>query len=108
MSDPYDVAVCPTRAHFHIRADGPVPLIEVGGEIDLSNADTLAGCLSVFEPGDAVVVDLSRLRFLDSRGVAKLVQTCNRGVMVTCRGAQGTVRRAIELCGLDTFLTLDG
>ena len=96
-----------TDARFYVRADGPTPLIEVGGEIDLSNVDALAGCLSVFEPGDAVIVDVSGLSYIDSQGIAALVMTCNRGVRVVCRGAQGSVRHVIRMCGLDAVLSME-
>ena len=96
-----------TRAQFYMRADGPTPLIEVGGEIDLSNADALAGCLSVFERGDSVILDVAGLNFIDSRGIAALVLTCNRDVKVICRGAHGAVRDVFEMSGLDTVLTIE-
>ena len=96
-----------TRAQFYVRTDGPTPLIEVGGEIDLTNADALAGCLSVFEAGDTVIVDVAGLRFIDSRGIAALVLTCNRNVKVICRGAQGTVRDVFDMCGLGTVLSIE-
>ena len=94
-------------AYFYVRSDGPTPLIEVGGEIDLANADQLAGCLSVFDPGDAVIVDVSNLSFMDSHGIALLAQTASRDVKVICRGAQGSVRRVLDICGMDTVLTIE-
>ena len=106
-SERVPIPVPVTRAQFYMRADGPTPLIEVGGEIDLSNADALAGCLSVFEAGDTVIVDVAGLKFIDSRGIAALVLTCNRNVKVICRGAHGAVRDVFDLCGLDTVLIME-
>ena len=96
-----------TQAQFYARTDGTTPLIEVAGEIDLANVDAFERCLAVFEPGEAVIVDLSRLTYIDSRGIAALVQAHNRGVDVTCRGAQDLVRRVFDVCGLDTLLTFE-
>ena len=93
-----------TRAHFDVRAEGPTPLIEVRGEIDLSNADAFAECLSVFNAGDSIIVDLTGLTFIDSQGISVLVQTHNRGVKIVCRRSDGAVKRALDLCGLDAIL----
>ena len=96
-----------TRAQFYVRTQGTTPLIEVAGEIDLSNVDALAGCLSVFEVGDRIILDLSRLTYIDSRGVAALVHTQRRGVDVVCRGVHGPVRTVVNTCGLDQVLTIE-
>ena len=88
-------------AHYNVHTDGAVPLIAVAGEIDVSNADTLARCLSAFEPGDAVILDLSRLTFLDSTGLGVLAHTHARGIKLIGRGAQGPVRRVLEISGMD-------
>lgn len=95
------------QAQFYVRADGPTPLIEVCGEVDLSNADALARCLTVFDAGDAVILDLAGLRYIDSQGIAALVMACNRGVKVVCRGAHGLVRRALDIRGMDAVLTME-
>lgn len=89
------------------RTQDTTPLIDVAGEIDLSNVDALGGCLSVFEPGDSVILDLSGLSYIDSRGIAALVHTHRRGVRVTCRGLHGTMRRVVGTCGLDAVLTIE-
>ena len=96
--------MAPTCAHYNVRTDGPVPLIEVAGEIDISNADTLARCLSVFQPGDAVIVDLSHLTYIDSSGIGVLAYTHKRGVKVIGRGAHGLVRRVLEVCGMEDVI----
>lgn len=100
--------VPPSCAQFFVRADGATSIIEVAGELDLSNVDALAGCLSVFGAGDRIVLDLSNLEFIDSQGISVLVHTCARGVHVTCRVRPGAVRRALEVCGLDAILTFEG
>lgn len=92
----------PSCAQYNVHTDGSVPLIEIAGELDISNADTLARCLSVFEPGDEVIIDVSHLAFIDSTGISVLAQTWKRGVRIIARGAHGEVRRALEICGLDS------
>jgi anti-anti-sigma factor len=106
MAEVEDRAV-PTRAQFFVRTDGPVPLIEIAGEIDLANEDAFAGCLSVFNAQETVMLDLSRLEYIDSRGISVLAATHNRGVNVVCRGAHGIVLKALELCGMTEVLTMD-
>jgi len=95
-------------ASFYVRNVGPVPLIDVSGELDLSNANTFAACLSVFEPGDEVIIDLSALTFIDSTGIAILAETCRRGVRLTARGARGAVRKVLDICGMDCVMVIDG
>lgn len=96
--------VGPACAQYWVRMDGTVAVIEMSGELDLSNADTFEQCLSVFRAGDSVVIEMGRLTFIDSTGIGVLVRVRARGVEVACRGVQPAVRRALEICGLkDTF-----
>ena len=103
-----DRSTDPSRnASFYVRNVGPVPLIEVAGELDLSTANTFEACLSVFEPGDEVIIDLSGLTFIDSTGIALLAQTSRRGVKLTARSARGTVHKVLIICGMDGVMVLE-
>ena len=82
------------------------------GELDLANAETLAGALSNAESGGArrIVLDLTELEFIDSTGIALLVSTHHRlnNGKADCFclvGSEGpAVRRVMEVTGLDSGL----
>jgi anti-anti-sigma factor len=105
MADLQDAPV--TSAQFYVRTEGTVPVIEIAGEIDLSNVEALNRCLAVFDSHDDVVLDLSRLTYIDSRGIAAVAQTRGRGVRITCRGADGLVRRVFTLSGMSDVLAME-
>ena len=56
------------------------------------------------DPPPALVVDLSRVRFLDSTGIRELIDTDlaleSRGGRLVVRGADGVVRRCLEVTGV--------
>ena len=97
----------PKIAQFSVRADRSTPVVDMAGEIDLSNAEEVAACLSIFDPGDTVIVDMSNLTYLNPHGAAALAGTCTRGVKVICRNAQRPVRRVLDLCGFGGVLTIE-
>jgi anti-sigma B factor antagonist len=79
------------------------------GELDLANAATLAAELEGHSRGD-LVLDMSRLEFIDSTGIALLVAThrrlnCNGEVRFRLIGSESTsVCRVMKLTGLDAEL----
>ena len=86
-------------------------VIEVEGQVDLYSAPELKECAAKVIDGGArrVVVDLSRVTFMDSTGLGVLI-----GMLKRLRAARGTlalvitsydVERLLELTGLDgTFI----
>jgi anti-sigma B factor antagonist len=91
---------------------GDSALIEAGGAIDLITAPMLEQQLEYAEattvPPAPVVVDLTRIAFIDARGLDTLVhhhQRC-RSVGSTLRivARQRAVLRPIHIAGLDTTL----
>ena len=84
-----------------------VHVVTLHGELDLANAQRVRDAL-VEIAGSKVVVDLTDLRFLDSSGIAALVGARKRimsaGHQFELRGAQGMVRRVLELTGLSHLL----
>jgi anti-sigma B factor antagonist len=86
--------------------------IELSGELDLANTETLAGELSKAENDGAgkIVLDMTRLEFIDSTGIALIVSAHHRlnngSVDRFCLvGSEGeAVRRVMEVTGLDTGL----
>lgn len=78
------------------------------GEIDLSNAQLLESHLcSIIDDGH-VVVDLSRVTFLDSTALSAIIVAYRKGQLtghsLRLAGAQGAVRRVLEITQLDVVL----
>jgi anti-anti-sigma factor len=85
-------------------------VVHVAGEHDLSSddqfSDALAAACSIALP---VVVDMSRLTFIDASGLGTLV-AFNNGLIaegrpsLLIRGTSGIVRRVFEITGLTSWL----
>src|SRR5690606_10295659 len=80
------------------------------GQIDLATAPALADALRQARSGDAseVVVDLTRVDFMDSAGVRVLIdaarETDRGGGRLYLSGAHGWVARVLEITGVADFL----
>jgi anti-sigma B factor antagonist len=95
-----------------VREQGTTTTIEVEGEWDLASVPTARETLSrVLEGGpECVVLDLSRLAFIDSSGLQVLVWLSQRAQLqetrlVMIRGPRA-VQRLFEITGLDSRLPL--
>jgi anti-anti-sigma factor len=86
-----------------------VPVLTVVGELDMSNAATLKA--AVASSGGArqgrLVFDLSGLRFIDSAGIAVLLEAVERVGSVSVRAPAPPVRRVIEVTGLTEVLPIE-
>lgn len=88
-------------------------VVNAAGEVDMSSAPLLhaelaRACDTVTEPA-AVVADLTRVEFFASSGVAVLaeIQERCRAQRTPLRVVPGhTVRRTLELCGVDQRLDI--
>ena len=72
------------------------------GELDLAFAPKLAGAIAEHaHPGGTIVLDLSRLRFMDSSGLAEILDAHNdaelNGWTLTIASAPGPVDRTFDL-----------
>lgn len=80
------------------------------GELDLANATTAEeALLEASRSGAEVVVDLRRLQFLDSSGIALLVAAMQRddlGKLSFLPSESLEVRRVLRLTGLDQKMVL--
>lgn len=80
------------------------------GELDLSNAKTAKAALTAaFASDKKVVVDLAQLEFLDSTGIALLVDALQRHDaerLSFLPSNSGGVRRLLELTGLDKRMVI--
>lgn len=86
--------------------------IHVGlvGELDLSNAETLEAALTeAIDSGKKVLIDLGRLEFLDSTGLALIVRLLGRSDAERFSflpSRSSGVRRLFNLTGLDGRMVL--
>jgi anti-anti-sigma factor len=95
------------------RSNGSAPLeiktrrddgryrVAVSGELDLGTVDLLEDELDRLAP-HSVVLDLSRITFIDSMGLTLLVRRA--GANVVLETVSGDVDRLIRICGLETSL----
>ena len=107
MSNPGSAneAVCRTIITF----DGHGIVIELGGEIDLSNVETVRAKLEpvVAKRPQPVVFDLRELAFMDSSGIALLLKLAASAQSVRLRRPSRLVQRMIEATGLSEVLPIE-
>jgi anti-anti-sigma factor len=88
--------------------DGTV-VVSVAGEIDLATAPQLSECLR--EVCGRVTVDLTKVTFLDSSGMAVFAgaygRAKNNGGSFALRNPGDAVRRALETTGLGELIASD-
>jgi anti-anti-sigma factor len=100
-----------------VNDTGSTRTITLAGELDLSNVGTLSGVLSSCEDDGVatIVVDLESLEFIDSSGIALLVQAHNRLVGAAVDGGPEIglrllpsraigVQRVLAVTGVDRVL----
>ena len=99
------------RLKMSSTMDGRSHLISLAGELDLDSCRAVETELRKAEAGQAerIVIDLSRLEFIDSTGLGLLVSAQRRsdadsGRLRLIRSHSVDVDRLLELCGLDRSL----
>jgi anti-anti-sigma factor len=103
----------PTDFSVSVGRHRDVVRLAVEGELDLATAPTLSAHLEAASgtPGRAVVVDLERLTFLDSSGVALLLRAARRataeGWTLSIVRTPAQALSVLKLCGLLDALPLD-
>jgi anti-sigma B factor antagonist len=87
-----------------------VPVVRLIGEIDISNAEPIGDAIeSIVGPNARrVVVDLERLDFMDSAGIAMLLRTAARVDALEIRNPSDVIRRIIECTGLSGIFRIAG
>lgn len=83
----------------------------LSGEIDLSNVDQLAAALvGEVRQGNHLILDCSNLRFIDSTGMAALINI-SKGLgakgRLTLRTVPPQVAKAVRVLGLDRMPNLE-
>jgi len=86
-----------------------VPTIKLSGEIDMSNVESLRRQIEpvVARAPERVVFDLASLTFMDSSGIALLLQVSAKTGSVRVREPSALVRRMIDATGLTDVLVVD-
>lgn len=81
-------------------------VLTVTGDLDLLAADELRRVVTEALSGGtrSVVFELSGLRFIDSAGLAVLIEASSHAESVELRSPSTPVRRAVELTGLADVL----
>ena len=94
-----------------IEVVGPVngsPVVRVAGELDISNADELASVVeSVLADSPACLnLDVAALEFMDSSGLAVLLQAAGR-TRVRLAQPQATVVRLLKVSGVSAMFEVE-
>jgi N-acetylglucosaminyldiphosphoundecaprenol N-acetyl-beta-D-mannosaminyltransferase len=100
-----------TQVNVSLRADGTLAVFTWQGEVTAANAEevwrqTRAQLLSVASSG--FIVDISRVRFIDSSGLSVMVRTRKlarqRGIDLVFKDLQPAVRNVLRLARLEGIL----
>ncbi|WP_037679883.1 STAS domain-containing protein [Streptomyces griseus] len=88
------------------------PVLEIGGELDYSNASELRDRVARFtlDPGQCLILDLAGLEFCDSSGITALIAARNHataaGADVALTGVPANTMRILRIVGLDQIFTI--
>lgn len=94
-----------------VHAEGSVEIVVVRGEVDIATADAVRADLArAFERGDNVVLDLREVSFMDTQGLAVVIeaqQACAAdGSRFAITRAPDHVHRLFDMIGLTTRLAV--
>ncbi|MEY9890497.1 anti-anti-sigma factor [Catenulispora sp. MAP5-51] len=92
--------------------DSGAVTVTVAGDVDLAAADTLWSVLDEYvRPGAHVVVDCSRVAFLDSMGLRTLIRAQHKAgasdARLTLAAPSEAVLRVLQLAGVADLFVLD-
>jgi anti-anti-sigma factor len=97
------------RAHF-AEQRGDLVVIEAAGELDMESAASLRDCLRAAEEltQERTIIDLSGIEFIDSSGLAVLLEAARRSFLaareVALVSPEGPVRRLMHIAGVDAVV----
>jgi len=99
----------PHHLQLNVDTDGETAVVRFAGELDVSCEEAVEATLRAAERRErAVLLDLSALDFIDSRGLRILIAARDRseqdGFRLAIVLGDGLVRRAFEVTGLDQVL----
>lgn len=87
-------------------------VIEIAGEIDISNADKLREAIDMAleQPCEAVALDFSQVSYIDSTGIGVLVGASHHAddhkKAFSVEHAQPNVLRVVQLLGVDEKINI--
>jgi anti-sigma B factor antagonist len=86
-----------------------VAIVTVSGDLDISNAARLEQAVASItaERAERLIFELSGLRFMDSAGIAVLLDAAGKVNAVRLRDPSPAVRRVVELTGLTDVLSIE-
>ncbi|HEY5271808.1 MAG TPA: STAS domain-containing protein [Acidimicrobiales bacterium] len=89
-------------------SDG-VTVVSIAGELDTSNVDEVRRQLeaTLAASSTALVVDLSKLGFMDSSGLALLVQVAARVETISLRHVPALIQRLLDATSLSDILAAE-
>lgn len=97
-----------------ISADGTKVLLVIQGNVDASRAPQLLDLVlltSVVQEHWQVTLDLSQVRFMDSTGLAALVEARNRlkheGIALTLRHPSAAIAQLLAVSGIEAFFAIE-
>ncbi|MFB7176203.1 STAS domain-containing protein [Streptomyces sp. NPDC056257] len=95
-----------------IRSADTGPVLEIGGDLDYDQAPRLRRAVTALslEPGQRLVLDLSRIQFCDSSGITALIVARNHAVAaqadISLAAVPDNTIRILRIVGLDRVFTL--
>lgn len=80
-----------------VEDSGPPPIVALAGELDVATAPALADCLESLLAGGgrSILLDMSRLSFMDCAGISALVRAREHGATLLLRGCRGEPARVL-------------
>ena len=99
-----------TSARFEpFRDDAGECVLLVAGEVDLSNASQLRRAVEAMLGANParLVLDVRELTFMDSSGLAVLLQAAAKLETLVLRHAQSSIIRLIETTGVTSVLSVE-
>jgi len=95
---------------LHVDQNGQGPVVRLEGELDLASAPQLRECLHRLA-GQVIVLDFSKVTFMDSTFVGVLVgalkrANCNGGELIL-HGVRPPQRKVLDITGVSQVLNYD-
>ena len=104
----------PEHFEMTLETHGDTAFVRLGGEFDMACEECFEAALQqlVEQQSDTIVIDLSKLRFMDSSGISMLLAAHQRsqraGFRIGIVPGRGEVERVFELTGVDRVLPMLG
>jgi len=94
----------------HVRDEAGTPVIELVGEIDRNADAALGAAYADVEHAPRVVLDFTRVTYINSTGIAVIVGLLARartsGQQLGARGLSAHYRQIFEITRLSDFMTM--